>query len=39
LITNKPFALEPFMANAYQMFFSKLKNIFAHSTITPKRIA
>jgi dTDP-glucose 4,6-dehydratase len=39
LITNKAFALEPFMANAYQMFFNKLKNIFAHSTITPKRIA
>jgi hypothetical protein len=39
LITNKAFALEPFMANAYQLFFSKVKNIFAHSTINPKRIA
>jgi dTDP-glucose 4,6-dehydratase len=39
LITSKPFALEPYMATAYQMFFNKLKNIFGNLTINHKRIA
>jgi dTDP-glucose 4,6-dehydratase len=39
LISNKTYALEPLMANAYHMFFNKVKNLSAHLTINPKRMA
>jgi dTDP-glucose 4,6-dehydratase len=39
LLSKKAYALEPFIANAYQMFFNKIKHLFAHQTINPKRIA
>jgi dTDP-glucose 4,6-dehydratase len=39
MVPNKAYALEPFLVNAYQTYFNKVKNTLAHLTFNPKRIA